>query len=228
MSELGIAWLRGVLAADNVTMTDFQAALLERYVELLRAHNAVVNLISRKDTDGVWLHHILHSLSLLAVVPPPRDASFIDVGTGGGLPGIPLAIMLPDARFTLVDSIGKKVRAVVDMIESLGLPNAFALNGRVDELARGGKLPGDIDIVLARAVAPLDDLVSWARPLLRTGMQCTLCAWKGGDLSREIDVARRRAWVASIEEFPIRLSAESTLEQEQKKLVRVALQAAST
>lgn len=223
MSEKGIARLRAVLAADGVAMTDFQAAMLERYVELLLAHNTLVNLVSRKDTDGVWRNHVLHSLAVLAIAPPPPAGSYLDIGTGGGLPGIPLAIMLPDARFTLVDSIGKKIRAVVDMIESLSLPNAFALNGRVDELARARKLPDDIDVVTARAVAPLDDLVTWTRPVLRAERACTLLAWKGGDLAAEYAAARRRAWVGKIEEYPIRLSAESVFEHEQKKLVRVAL-----
>lgn len=223
MSEQGIDRLRMVLAADGVEMTDFQAALLERYVELLIAHNAIVNLVSRKDTGGVWTNHVLHSLAVLAIAPPPPAGSYLDIGTGGGLPGIPLAIMLPEARFILVDSIGKKIRAVVDMIESLSLPNACALNGRVDELARARKLPDDIDVVTARAVAPLDDLVNWTRPVLRAGRPCTLLAWKGGDLAGEIATARRRAWVGAIEEFPIRLSAESVFAHEQKKLVRVAL-----
>jgi 16S rRNA (guanine527-N7)-methyltransferase len=223
MSETGIDRLRAVLAADGIVMTDFQAALIERYVELLLAHNTIVNLVSRKDTGGVWTNHLLHSLAVLAIAPPPPSGSYLDIGTGGGLPGIPLAIMLPEARFTLVDSIGKKIRAVVDMIESLGLPNAFALNGRVDELARARKLPDDINVITARAVAPLDDLVTWARPVLRGGRACTLIAWKGGDLAAEYAAARRRAWVGEIEEYPIRLSAESVFEHEQKKLVRVAL-----
>lgn len=191
---------------------------------LLREWNARVNLISRKDEEQIWRNHILHSLAVLAVRPLPVKGAMLDLGTGGGMPGIPLAIMLPDARFTLVDSIAKKIRAVEDMVARLELANVTVITGRVEDDALLRRCGGKMDVVLARAVTQLPALVRWSVPLLRRDGQRRLVVWKGGALGEEIEEARRHPGVARIQEYPIRLPGEDYFEREEKKIVEVSFQ----
>ena len=191
---------------SGIILTDAQWDLLAAYVSGLLEANKGVNLISRKDEGNIWRGHILHSLALTAVVKIPVGAKLLDLGTGGGLPGIPLAIVRPDISICLIDSIQKKARAVELMVESLPLPNTRVIAARAEELhSKGG---GTYQIIVARAVAPLVDLLKWTTKLFdhanrrnidiqlgekrETIRTPVLLAMKGGELEDEVKRARVR------------------------------------
>ena len=119
--------------------------------------NAKINVISRKDMEHFYEHHVLHSLAIAKVMRFRPMAEVLDVGTGGGFPGVPLAIMFPEARFTLIDSIGKKIKVVDDVIAQLGLSNAKAIQIRAEQL------DGEYDFVVSRAVTALPEFVPWVK-----------------------------------------------------------------
>ena len=129
------------------------AALLPLYEEW----NAQINVISRKDMEHFYEHHVLHSLAIAKAIQFKSMCEILDVGTGGGFPGVPLAIMFPNARFTLIDSIGKKIKVVQSVIEQLGLTNVRA------EQIRAEQVKGDYDFVVSRAVASLTEFSGWVR-----------------------------------------------------------------
>ncbi len=163
-------------------------AMEELYVEW----NSKINVISRKDMDEFYLHHVLHSLAIALYMRDelPQDyalaldggLSFLDLGTGGGFPGIPLAVMFPRARFTLCDSVGKKVRVAADVASRLGLENVTAVNARAENL------PESFDYVVCRAVASLDCLIPWVKGRFRRGILCL----KGGEVAQETALAMAR------------------------------------
>jgi 16S rRNA (guanine527-N7)-methyltransferase len=134
---------------------------LQFFCELVRAKNEHINLISRKDIGGIVERHLLPSLAILKVNPFEAGATVLDVGTGGGFPGLPLAITTPHAQFTLVDSIGKKIRAVEAFVGALGLKNVACVNDRVENLRRKYRY------VIGRAVTTIDTFLGWARPKLK-------------------------------------------------------------
>lgn len=159
--------------------------------------NQRINLISRKDIDRLYSRHVLHSLAIARVLTLGKGERIMDLGTGGGFPGIPLAILFPQARFWLVDRIGKKILAVEQLASALGLDNVTAVKGR------GQDQPGPFDYVVTRAVAPLKDLWTWSWDRIapgrgEKGLPHGLLALKGGDLREEIRAAgmgpRLRQW----------------------------------
>ncbi len=174
---------------------------LVRYGECLEEWNRKINLISRKEDAPVIIKHIFHSLLISLYHSFRENEHVLDLGTGGGLPGIPLALLFPRTRFLLVDATGKKITACQAMIKELGINNAVAVHTRVEELR-------DVvfDTVLSRQVAPLDKLCSYAGRLLKPGG--TLICLKGGNLDAEIASAlesskNHEGFPASIELHPI-------------------------
>lgn len=161
--------------------------------------NSKLNLISRKDMDHLYEHHILHSLAIAKFLQFNKGASVLDIGTGGGFPGIPLAIMFPDVKFTLIDSIGKKIRAVEDIAFSLRLENVKA------EQIRAEQVRGQFDFVVSRATAPLDKLMYWINRSISkinnhhipNGIICL----KGGDLTEELSFCKDKALVYAISDY---------------------------
>lgn len=169
---------------------DFTEKQLEQFAMLeglYKDWNEKINVISRKDIDSLYEKHVLHSLSLAALCPFDKGAQVVDIGTGGGFPGIPLAIFFPEVQFLLTDSIGKKIKVVQAVAEAIGLENVTAIHSRVEEIK--GRT---FDYAVSRAVAPLSDLWRWVNPMIRRGQKSDelpngLICLKGGDLKNEIN-----------------------------------------
>lgn len=154
-------------------------------VALWREWNGRINVISRKDEDGIFSHHILHSLAIaqyLEIYYPSATGSFLDVGTGGGFPGIPLALVMPEAKFTLCDSIGKKVKVAQAVADGLGLKNVECVNARVESLQ------GQWDWIVSRAVTSLEIFYPWVKGRYRN----SILYLKGGDIDSEIAALQRK------------------------------------
>ena len=212
--------IRTICRKNGLILTDEQLASLGEYVRRLLEWNRTINLISRRDEDNVWFSHVLHSLSILFSVKIASGLRILDLGSGGGLPGIPLAIARRDLTVVLLDSIKKKTMVTSDITSALHLGNVTVFNGRAEEFAT--REQHTFDLVVARAVAPLEDLCTWSRPLVRmeNATQPHLLALKGGDLEDEIRKARRRPGLAIT---VINMAFEGSLELglEDKKLVLV-------
>ena len=156
---------------------------------LYRDWNAKINVISRKDIDALYEHHVLHSLGIAQMIRFKPGTKILDFGTGGGFPGIPLAILFPECAFLLVDSIGKKVKVAGAVAESLGLKNVRVLHGRGEEIKE------QFDFVVSRAVMQLQELVGFTKQLVhgtqRNGMPNGLICLKGGELQAELRPFKR-------------------------------------
>lgn len=163
-----------------------QIAQFEALPPLYKSWNEKINLISRQDLDNLVERHILHALAIAKCISFKPGTKVLDLGTGGGFPGIPLAIFFPEVEFLLVDGTGKKISVVQDIIQQTGIPNAKALHSRVENLG----MPKKFDFVVSRAVAPLDKLLHWSAPLIsqkhKNAYPNGLFVLKGGDLSAEI------------------------------------------
>jgi 16S rRNA (guanine527-N7)-methyltransferase len=173
------------LIADNFpNLTDLQLKQFSELQTLYSDWNAKINVISRKDIDSLDVKHVLHSLGIAKVQPFLPSSKVLDVGTGGGFPGIPLAIMFPETEFVLVDSIGKKIKVVQAVADSLGLLNVKAIHGRAENVH------GEFDFVLSRAVAKMDDFVIWVKKKIRKkskhAIRNGILYLKGGDLTEEL------------------------------------------
>lgn len=167
---------------------DFTPLQLQQFEGLLPQYkewNEKINVISRKDIDSLYLHHVLHSLSIAAFAELQPGMRVIDIGTGGGFPGVPLAIFFPEVEFLLVDSIGKKLKVIDAVCETIQIKNVNTLHSRVENIQHQ-----KFDFAVSRAVAPLKDLWKWAKPLIQKGHNCNhangLICLKGGDLAQEI------------------------------------------
>ena len=171
-------------------LDDGQRNQLAALGPLYREWNAHINVISRKDIDQFFIRHVLHSLAIARVLRPESGARILDVGTGGGFPGIPLAIVFPEAHFTLCDSIGKKIKVVNAVSQALGLSNVHGTWARAESLT--DREP--YDFVISRAVTRMPAFLDWVRPIVgaehRHGLQNGVLYLKGGDLEEELSPVR--------------------------------------
>ncbi len=171
-------------------LTSDQQAKFSALQPLYEEWNAQINVISRKDMENFMMHHVLHSLGIAKVMRFKAGSEILDVGTGGGFPGIPLAILFPDVKFHLVDSIGKKIKVVNEVAAALKLENVKAEQKRAEELK------GQYDFVVSRAVAQWSDLNRWTTKLIkRKGQNALPNGWlllKGGELADEFRFVAKR------------------------------------
>lgn len=183
-----------IISGHFSNLTQQQREQIAMLLPLYGEWNDKVNVISRKDLNSFYLHHVLHSLAVAHFTPFETGTSVIDVGTGGGFPGIPLAIVFPQCHFTLVDSIGKKIKVVEDVATRLGLRNVTPVWGRMEAV------PGTFDLAVSRAVAPLADLAHWLRGKVHPSNRAVkgLLFLKGGDLAQEIADSRLKPQVFDI------------------------------
>ena len=186
--------------------SDFTPAQLKQFASLnslYKEWNSKINVISRKDIDGLYEKHVLHSLAIAAAFQFQPGMEILDIGTGGGFPGIPLAIYFPEVKFFLADSIAKKLKVVEAVAEALELKNVVTQHIRVEEIKNR-----KFDFVVSRAVAPLKDLWRWSKPLLNTKFQALnsklqpgLICLKGGDLTNEVHESGTRPRVMEISDL---------------------------
>ena len=180
-------------------LTETQRGQLEALDALYRDWNAKINVISRKDIDNLYSHHVLHSLGIAKVANFRPGTSIMDVGTGGGFPGIPLAILYPECSFLLVDSIGKKIRVASDVIEQLGLTNVKAVHRNVMEEK------GKYHFVVSRAVMDTRDLVRLVKKNIsreqHNALPNGLICLKGGDLATELAPFKNTSEIWNLSDF---------------------------
>lgn len=191
---------------NNEIISKYFPSLTERQKEqfaaldaLYRDWNSKINVISRKDIDNLYEHHVLHSLAIAELIRFKPGTSIMDLGTGGGFPGIPLAIMFPEVRFHLVDSIGKKIRVCQEVTGALGLENVTTQWCRAEEVKQ------KFHFVVSRAVMPLPDLVKIIRKSISgeqfNGLPNGLICLKGGELEQEAKPFGKAAQITSLNEF---------------------------
>lgn len=180
-------------------ITEQQAEQFAQLEALYNDWNAKINVISRKDIQNLYEHHVLHSLGIAKVVNFKDGTEVMDLGTGGGFPGIPLAILFPNTQFHLVDSIGKKVRVAQEVANAIGLTNVRFSHARAEEIK------DTYDFVVTRAVMPMIDLVKVARKNIKkeqhNAVPNGIIALKGGELQREISSMRNIATVWELSEY---------------------------
>ncbi len=227
-------WLANICRKNGLHPTDSQLHLLEQYVALLLEWNKKINLISRKDEEQVWANHILHSISVLFKLRLREDAHILDLGTGGGLPGVPLKILMPNSTFLLLDATRKKVSAVQDMVDKLGLHGVETLWGRAEEVVEQENLVSHFDYIVTRAVATLTDLVSWSAPFLRHPHPAeprppgheyvsspALIALKGGNLEEELSKMKQRGAPGDVDVIGLVFPGSEEIAAVDKKIVVV-------
>ena len=168
------------------TLTNSQISQYENLIDLYKYWNSKINLISRKDINEIEIRHLIHSLSISKIFSFNDNSNILDVGTGGGFPGIPLAILFPETQFHLVDSIGKKIKVVNEVVAGLGLENVNTTHGRVEEVK------DTYDFIVSRAVAQMETFVRWVKGRISKQQNHELrngiLYLKGGDLSEELNL----------------------------------------
>lgn len=180
-------------------LTGCQRQQFEALSGLYAEWNAKINVISRKDIHNLYLHHVLHSLAIARYIRFTAGSAIMDVGTGGGFPGIPLAILFPEVEFVLLDSIGKKVRVAKEVSDAIGLENVETIHARVEEEKR------KFHFIVSRAVMPLPELVKITRKNIsgeqRNALPNGILCLKGGELSAELHPFRQVAETVSLTDY---------------------------
>ncbi len=177
--------LMDILLKYFTNLSENQLQQFSKLQELYKDWNLKINVVSRRDIDELYLRHVLHSLGIAKVIQFKAGSKVLDVGTGGGFPGIPLAILFPEVQFHLVDSIGKKIKVVNEVAEGLGLKNVKTTHGRVEEVK------DTYDFIVSRAVAQMHTFVGWTKGRIQKqqnhSMKNGILYLKGGDLTEELE-----------------------------------------
>lgn len=180
-------------------ITEQQEAQFDQLLPLYNEWNEKINVVSRKDIENLMLHHVLHSLAIAKFLPYRPGTEVLDVGTGGGFPGIPLAILFPDTQFLLVDSIGKKIKVVEGVAEALGLSNVQAKHMRAEDVDQ------DFEFIISRAVTRLTPFYYWVKNKISPNHFHTqrngLLLLKGGELTEEIAELGKKAKVIDLTSY---------------------------
>ncbi len=180
-------------------LSDQQQSQMDMLGKLYPEWNEKINVISRKDIDNLYVNHILHSLAIARFITPMKDTAILDMGTGGGFPGIPLAIMWPECRFHLIDRIGKKIKVASDIASNIGLSNVTFQHGDIGECRE------KYDFVVSRAVMRLDELVPLIRknisPKSNNAIPNGLICLKGGDLASELNKTKLPTLVEPLDTY---------------------------
>lgn len=180
-------------------LQESQKVQFEALYSLYKEWNEKINVISRKDIDNLYEHHVLHSLSIAKAIKFRPDTNILDFGTGGGFPGIPLAIMFPECKFTLIDGTGKKIKVAQSVADAIGLKNVTA------EHRRGEDEKGKYEFIVSRAVMPLSDLIRIVRKNIskkqKNALPNGIICLKGGDINTEIEPFKKIAEITDIKEW---------------------------
>jgi len=186
-----------ILTKYFTDFTDIQLQQFAALKDLYKEWNEKINVISRKDMENFYEHHVLHSLVIATQFEFKKGSEIMDLGSGGGFPGIPLAIFFPDTQFHLVDSINKKLKVASEIAAAIGLQNLSTQHTRAEDIKNR-----KFDVVVSRAVAPIKDLWWWAKPLLKKGVSPNgLICLKGGDLTKEISESNCRPRIWEVEKI---------------------------
>ena len=181
------------------TITDYQKKQFQQLKPLYEEWNKKINVISRKDIESLYERHVLHSLSLAKFITFKDGTKLMDLGCGGGFPGLPLAIIFPEVSFTMIDSIGKKIKVVREIADVIGLKNIKAYNMRAD------MVEDSFDFVITRAVAPMLDIVKWTQNKYNNEHKHNIgngiIALKGGDLDYELAPFGNRKTIVHLSEY---------------------------
>jgi len=173
-----------IILTDFPDLTVVQIAQFQKLEGLYKDWNLKINVVSRKDIDELYIRHVLHSLGIAKVISFKPKSKILDVGTGGGFPGIPLAILFPDCQFYLVDSIAKKLKVVDEVVNGLGLKNVKTFHNRVEDI------DGQFDFIVSRAVTTMSTFVSWVKGKIaksqHNDLKNGILYLKGGDLTEEL------------------------------------------
>jgi 16S rRNA (guanine527-N7)-methyltransferase len=180
-------------------LTKKQKEQFAQLEELYKVWNDQINVISRKDTENFYERHVLHSLGIAKIIQFSEGSKILDIGTGGGFPGIPLAILFPNCEFTLIDSIGKKIKVVNEVASALGLTNATGIHERAE------KVTGKFDFIVSRAVTAMPSFLNWTKGKISSENKNTLpngiLYLKGGDLSEELKPVQQPIKIYDLAEF---------------------------
>ena len=221
--EIYLKELQNFCWANGFNLEPMRNERLAFFAQLVTEKNKTVNLISRKDVESIIENHIFISAYITKFLPD-KITRFLDIGTGGGFPGIPLAIMRPELRGVLADSTGKKIDAVKEFIDKLKLSNVIAENSRVEDPAFIEKHKGTFDLIVSRAVVPIIILFRYSLPLVKD--KAFIIAMKGGDLDEEFKKAelKYKSFIKKSTVYELAYKPTNLRNKKGKKLVVIELQ----